>query len=456
MNKKMAVIVSILISIQMLSGCAQTSESPIIRVKEVDAMEHYQEAENLNVSIEKSGAESLELKDGGIKTESAVSRTLLRTRLGAPKHYQNEVSDATGKLKVFTDADVDIPEVEKVPAIYVRRHDSNQEDIDAILSTGVNVQLNTSIGTEELAQINDTFDAVFIAIGAHAEKKLDLEGEESRNVISAVEMLREIGDEKYPDFTGKRVIVVGGGNVAMDCARTAIRSKAKTVSIVYRRRKEDMTALPAEVEGAIAEGIELLTLKAPLRIEADEKGNAKALWVQPQIIGPVRGGRPSPRRADKQQERLECDVVIMAVGQDIVSEPFEKAGIATRRGQLRADASGALNRVGMYAGGDCVSGPATVIKAIAAEKVAAANIDEFLGFQHSISVDVEIPEPLLNDKIPCGRVNLGEKESWARKDNFEGIEYTMSDEEALQEASRCLRCDRHGCGVLRGGRQDKW
>ncbi len=185
------------------------------------------------------------------------------------------------------------------------------------------MQLNTSIGTEELAQINDTFDAVFIAIGAHAEKKLDLEGEESRNVISAVEMLREIGDEKYPDFTGKRVIVVGGGNVAMDCARTAIRSKAKTVSIVYRRRKEDMTALPAEVEGAIAEGIELLTLKAPLRIEADEKGNAKALWVQPQIIGPVRGGRPSPRRADKQQERLECDVVIMAVGQDIVSEPFE-------------------------------------------------------------------------------------------------------------------------------------
>lgn len=132
MNKKMAVIVNILISIQMLSGCAQTSESPIIRVKEVDAVEHYQEAENLNVSIEKSGAESLGLKNGGIKTESAVSKTLLRTRLGAPKHYQNEVSDETGKLKVFTDADVEIPEVEKVPAIYVRRHDSNQEDIDAI------------------------------------------------------------------------------------------------------------------------------------------------------------------------------------------------------------------------------------------------------------------------------------------------------------------------------------
>ena len=209
-----------------------------------------------------------------------------------------------------------------------------QEDIDAILSTGVEVKLNTVVGTEELVEINDSYDAVYIAIGAHAEKRLDLEGEDSGNVISAVEMLREIGDNKYPDFTGKRVIVVGGGNVAMDCARTAIRSNAKTVSIVYRRRKEDMTALPAEVEGAIAEGIELLTLKAPLRIEKDEAGNASALWVQPQIIGQVRGGRPSPRKADKEEERLECDIILMAVGQDIVSEPFAKAGISTNRGRL--------------------------------------------------------------------------------------------------------------------------
>ena len=331
-----------------------------------------------------------------------------------------------------------------------------QEDIDAILSTGVEVKLNTNIGTQALNAIYEEYDAVFIAIGAHSDKKLKLEGEDSNHVISAVDMLREIGDGAYPDFTGKRVIVVGGGNVAMDCARTAVRAKAKTVSIVYRRRQEDMTALPAEVEGAIAEGIELLTLRAPIRVEADAQGNAAALWVQPQMISNVRDGRPAPKRANKLEERLECDVVLVAVGQDIDSEPFEKAGISTKRGQLQADATGALNRVGMYAGGDCVSGPATVIKAIAAGKVAAANIDEFLGFHHEISVDVEIPEPLLNDKIPCGRVNLAERESWARRTNFEGIEYTMSEEEAQQEASRCLRCDRHGCGVLRGGRRERW
>lgn len=331
-----------------------------------------------------------------------------------------------------------------------------QQDINAILSTGIEVKLNANVGTEEIQKIQSEYDACYVAIGAHADKKLGLEGEDCNNVISAVDMLREIGDNKYPDFTGKRVIVVGGGNVAMDCARTAVRSKAETVSIVYRRRQDDMTALPAEVEGAIAEGIELLTLKAPLRVEADKDGNACALWVQPQVIGPVKSGRPSPRKADKPEERLECDIVLVAIGQDIVSKPFEKAGIAANRGRLQANQAGALNRVGMYAGGDCVSGPATVIKAIAAGKVAAANIDEFLGFNHMISVEVEIPEPLLNDKLPCGRVNLAEKESWARRDNFEGIEYTMSEEEAVQEASRCLRCDRHGCGVLRGGRQDQW
>ncbi len=331
-----------------------------------------------------------------------------------------------------------------------------QEDIDAILSTGIEVKLNAVIGTEELAGINEDYDAAYVAIGAHADKKLGLEGENCENVISAVDMLRKIGDNDYPDFTGKRVIVVGGGNVAMDCARTAIRSNAQTVSIVYRRRQDDMTALPAEVEGAIAEGIELVTLKAPLRVEADAEGKVAALWVQPQIIGPVRGGRPAPRKADKEEERLECDIILVAIGQDIVSEPFKKAGLATNRGRICADASGSCNRVGIYAGGDCVSGPATVIKAIAAGKVAAANIDEFLGFNHPISVDIDIPEPLLNDKIPCGRVNLEEKESWARRDNFEGIEYTMSEEEAIQEASRCLRCDKHGCGTLRGGRQFEW
>ena len=130
MNKKMAVIVSLIISINMLSGCAETPETPVVRSKGEDAMERYKEAENLNVPSEKSEMDSG--ADEVIKTDTTVSENLLQTRLDIPAHYKNEVSDTTGKLNVFTDADLIIPEVETVPAIYVKRHESDQDDIDAI------------------------------------------------------------------------------------------------------------------------------------------------------------------------------------------------------------------------------------------------------------------------------------------------------------------------------------
>ena len=331
-----------------------------------------------------------------------------------------------------------------------------QQDLDAILSTGIEVKLNTVVGAKEIKKIREEYDAVYIAIGAHTGKTLKLEGEDSPNVVSAVEMLREIGDEKYPDYTGKDVIVVGGGNVAIDCARTAIRCHANSVGIVYRRRQDDMTALPTEIESAIAEGVELLTLMSPVRIEKDDDGMAKALWVQPQVIGNVKNGRPAPHDANEPQIRLKCDTILVAVGQDIVTKPFEEYGIPVKRGRIVAGENGAVKMDGVFAGGECVLGPATVIRAIEMGKVAAANIDEYLGYHHPITCDIDIPEPLLNDKNPSGRVNLREKESWARKQNFDGVELPMTDEEAVQEASRCLRCDRYGCGTLRGGRADKW
>lgn len=331
-----------------------------------------------------------------------------------------------------------------------------QEDIDAILSTGIEVRTNTVIGTEEMKKLREEYDAVYVAIGAHTDKKLRLEGEDSENVISAVAMLREIGDDHYPDYTGRNVVVVGGGNVAMDCARTAVRCHAESVKVVYRRRQEDMTSLPEEVESAMAEGVEMITLNAPVRIEADSQGRAAALWVQPQVIGKVKNGRPAPRNANRPEERIACDVILVAVGQDIVSEPFAECGIPVNRGRIVAESTGSVDMDGVFAGGECVLGPATVIRAIEGGKVAAANIDEYLGYHHPVTCDVEIPEPILNDKVASGRVNLRESEACARKTNFDGVELPMSREEALREASRCLRCDRHGCGVLRGGRQELW
>ena len=331
-----------------------------------------------------------------------------------------------------------------------------EQDLAAILSTGIEVKTNSPIGTDEVKKLREEYDAVYLAIGAHTDKKLRIDGEDAPNVISAVEMLRKIGDDEYPDFTDKEVIVVGGGNVAMDCARTAIRCKAKSVGIVYRRRQEDMTALASEVESAMAEGVEMITLKAPVRIQKDDNGNATALIVQPQVIGKVKDGRPAPGNADKPEQRITADVIIVAVGQDIVSKPFEDAGIPVNRNKIIADASGDVGVDGVFAGGECVLGPATVIRSIEGGKVAAANIDEYLGYHHPISVDIEIPEPLLNDKIASGRVNLHEIEASTRKLSFDGVEEPMSEEEALRESSRCLRCDKHGCGSLRGGRVHLW
>ena len=114
------------------------------------------------------------------------------------------------------------------------------------------------------------------------------------------------------------------------------------------------------------------------------------------------------------------------------------------------------NIPGVFAGGDCASGPASVIKAIAAAKVVAANIDEYLGFRHEISCDVEIPEARLADRPPCGRVNMTEREAGERVCDFNGVENCMTEAEAKQEASRCLRCDHFGYGIFKGGRETLW
>lgn len=334
-----------------------------------------------------------------------------------------------------------------------------QEDIDCVLSTGVEVKYNTKIGENfSIKDLRDQYDAVYIAIGAHNDKKIGIEGEDSNNVMSAVELLDNIGNDNVPDFTGKTVAVVGGGNVAMDCVRSAVRLGAKRAIIAYRRCKEDMTALPEEVEGALEEGCELMELSSPVRIEADENGNAVALWVKPQIIGRMdEWGRARPSDSSKPEVRVACDIVIVAIGQGIESRHFEEAGMPVKRGNITAmDDGEIINIPGVFAGGDCVTGPATVIRAIAAGKVAAANIDEYLGYNHLISVDIDIPAASHADKPACGRVNLTNVPADERKCNFDHIECGMTLEEAEQESSRCLRCDHFGYGNFKGGRAEIW
>jgi NADPH-dependent glutamate synthase beta subunit-like oxidoreductase len=345
-------------------------------------------------------------------------------------------------------------------------------DIDAILSAGGITVHKEAAAT--VAELQAGHDALFVAIGAHSEKRLGVDGENMRGVMSAVALLREIsprsageygksGEECIQDTVSgihnaifgktvlhdvceanslvfaKRILVVGGGNVAMDAARTALRLGAASVTIVYRRRKEDMTALPTEVEAAVAEGCQLLTMMAPVRVEG-EGDEAKALVVQPQLPGPLENSRPKPVPAKKDAVRLPCDLIIVAIGQ------------AVERGIY--DAKQATNV--FFDGGDCATGPATVIKAIAAGKDAARRIDRALGFDHPITVDVDVPAPPLKTKPPYGRVEPAERLPLERRADFDGVECCCSDEEAAQETSRCLRCDKSGYGAFRGGRVTQW
>ena len=328
-------------------------------------------------------------------------------------------------------------------------------DINAILSVGnIDVVYNTNVDAAKTQEIAASYDAVYVAIGAQGGKSLRLDNVDADGVSSAVDLLSRIGDGDWlPDFTGKNVVVIGGGNVAMDCCRTSVRAHAKSVTCVYRRRVEDMTALAAEIESAMQEGVEMMTLQSPAAIEVDQDGHCTALITQPQYISAVKRGRPAPADADKPQQRVEADVILLAVGQAILSAPFEDFGMQADRTYFVADdelhAAGFDN---IFVGGDCQTGPATVIKAIGAGKVAARNIDSYLGFNHTLSIDVEVPAPMPNDRTAYGRVEILERPARERKCDFEGVETQMSLEEARQECGRCLRCDHYGCGSMEGGR----
>ena len=333
-----------------------------------------------------------------------------------------------------------------------------EDDVNAILKTGVQVEYGKKIGQDITIQdLREQYDAVLITIGASTDKKLGLEGEDSEGVMSAVQFLRNIGKNIFTDLTGKEVAVIGGGNVSMDAVRTAKRLGAKKVSIVYRRRMADMTALSGEINGAVAEGIELQTLKAPATIDVDENNHVKGIYVTPQMVSTIKNGRASVRPTGEDDIYIPCDVLVVAIGQNIETAHFEAAGIPVSRGKILTTSTGAVEDMpDVYAGGDCSSGPATVIKAIAAAKVVAANIDEYLGFRHEISCDVEIPEAKLEDKIPCGRIDLTEREACERVCDFDAVENCMTENEARQEAGRCLRCDHFGYGIFKGGRETLW
>ena len=260
--------------------------------------------------------------------------------------------------------------------------DRLDEDIRAILSAGgIEVKYEAKVGTEiAIKEIADEYDAMFVAIGAQAGKKLRLENIDANNVFSAVEMLDEIGHGHRPDYTGKTVAVIGGGNVAMDAARTALRLGAE-VHIVYRRSEEELPARVEEVHHAKEEGVQFDLLTNPVEV-LEEDGWVKGIkCVRMELGEPDASGRRRPVPVEGSEFVIDVDTVIMSLGTSpnpLISSTTKGLEINKRKCIVADETTGQTSKIGVFAGGDAVTGAATVILAMGAGKAAAKGIDEYL------------------------------------------------------------------------------
>ena len=304
-------------------------------------------------------------------------------------------------------------------------------EIEAIKRLGVEIRTGVKIGKDiSLADLRRDHNAVFVAVGAHADQRLEIPGEDANGVVSGITFLRELNLGQPMDLKGKKVAVIGGGNVAADAARSAQRLGAAAVSVYYRRTREEMPAMPEEIEEMEHEGIALNYLVAPLEVTV-AKGRIKGLRLAKMQLGEFdKSGRRRPVQVPGSEFTAEADVVIAAIGQSVEAAALGTDLKTTRRGTVEIDAETLATSIpGVYSGGDCVSGPDTVITAINDGKKAAAAIDRYLGGDGAIveplAVERRVSGVLLEQEIPrqkCG------------PDGFDAAQ-------AAAEASRCLRCD---------------
>lgn len=273
-----------------------------------------------------------------------------------------------------------------------------EREIKYIKSLGVEIQVNTVIGktlsVDELFQ--EGYNAVFIGTGAGLPSFMNIPGENLNGIYSANEFLTRTNLMKaylFPKYStpikvGKRVAVIGAGNVAMDAARTALRLGAEESYIIYRRSKEEMPARLEEIEHAKEEGVQFLLLTSPLAYSGDEKGHVRAMKLQKFSLGePDQSGRPRPVPIKGSEYELEVDTVVVAIGQGpnpLVTKTTPGLGVNSRGNIIADEETGVTSLSGIFAGGDIVTGAATVILAMGAGKKAARAIHEYLQTQKSM------------------------------------------------------------------------
>jgi NADH-quinone oxidoreductase subunit F len=323
-------------------------------------------------------------------------------------------------------------------------------EIDNVRRLGVTIKLNSRID-DPASLLEKGFKAVFIAIGAHKGIHMNIPGEDSIGVMDAVDFLRPVNMGNRVDI-GDRVAVVGGGNSAIDAARVAVRKGAREVYVIYRREKADMPAEEEEVLAAEEEGVKFYYLSAPERI-IEKGGKVAGLeLVNMELKAFDVTGRRTPEPIPGSQHILDVDMVIKAVGQRPDTSNMKMGELKTDRGnRIVADwRTMATNVKGVFVGGDALTGPATVIEAVAAGQRAAASIRDYLhGKELSpilhrngyTPIPISSTPPTEEETRRKPRVYVSEIPISDRKTSFEEVAVGYNPRDARSEASRCLRCD---------------
>lgn len=336
-------------------------------------------------------------------------------------------------------------------------------EIDAIFSMGVEVRYNVALGRDvSLAELQENFDAVFVGHGAQAGSAMRTAGGDYEGIMQGVDFLREVNLGVAPELSGN-VFVVGGGNTAIDAARTALRQGADKVTIIYRRTEKEMPAAIEEIEDAKEENIEIRILTNPLEYVGDHSGLTSVTFVKMELGEPDGSGRRSPVQVQGSEYTEKADYVIEAIGQKVVTDSL--GGLKLTRWNS-IDADGALfstNMKGIYAGGDAVNGPDVIITAVAHGRKAAyamdrllkgraAEAEDRLGF-HMRKEDFGTlsAEDLKGTPVqPRRHIEKASPETRAR--SFTEVELGFTEENLLAETERCLECgcqDVSGCSLRR-------
>jgi len=321
-------------------------------------------------------------------------------------------------------------------------------EINHIRRAGVDIRCNMELGTDFTIKSlqADGYRAIVLALGAHRSRSLGVHGEDKEGVYHAVQMLRDIALGHLPDLAGKRVVVVGGGNTAMDAARSAWRLGAREVHVVYRRERGDMPATDEEVEGAVEEGVQFHFLVNPVAVLGDTR--VTGVRLQRQRLGDYdSSGRRRPVPVPGSEFDMPCDLLVPAIGQ-ITWVDDESLGMI-RKPTFEVGEAFQLNVPGVFAAGDAVSGPATVVEAVAHGNQVALAVDAWLTtgqmggvYYHPIRHDVAQLfniDDYAEARRPSPKI-LSPEERFQRK-GFVEVETEFDERTAQEECKRCLRCD---------------